>query len=376
MIRILHLRDAESFGGPEKTIQESVRLGGGEEFSYEVALFVSHDRIDAFAGYRDLCELTELDPARVAFPSQVERVRRIVRERGVSILHTHDLKTRVLARCVGLGVHVSTAHGHIQTGWKSRLRNSFDRWMMHSADRLLAVSEAMSQDFALQGIESAVVRNCIVLDRYPYGYRSSEFRSHLGWTCGERVLGCVGRLSAEKGQAGVIRAVARLRESWADLRVVFVGDGPDRSKLEGECRRAGLTGVIRFVGHHPNMLEVYGGLDALILNSRSEGLPNVVLEALALGVPVIATSVGGTPEVIRDGVDGILYEQGDEEALIRAVGDVFGDRDGTQARGVSGRARVEAEFPMQRLVDATHTIYRRALAEAVACGRVRPAVGV
>jgi glycosyltransferase involved in cell wall biosynthesis len=307
----------------------------------------------------DHCEIIELDPARLAFRSQIRRVRDLVQSREIDILHSHDFKTRVLASRLDLGAHISTAHGHIQTGWKSRVRNTLDRHALRSVDHLLVVSEAMRRKLSQWGVTSTVVRNSIALDHYPYGYSSQALRTDLGWSSATWILGCVGRLSSEKGQSGVVRAFKDLRQTQPHARLVFAGDGPDHDKLETMCERAGLADAVRFLGHRADMLEVYGGLDALVLNSRSEGMPNVVLEALALGVPVAATAVGGTPELIRHNVDGLLYEDGDEAALRRALETILCNKVAARDRARSGRARVETEFAMQHLVTTTHDIYRR-----------------
>jgi glycosyltransferase involved in cell wall biosynthesis len=181
--------------------------------------------------------------------------------------------------------------------------------------------------------------------------QKSELRHRLGLDERTRVLLSVGRLSREKGHADLIRAFPRIRELVGDspLRLVLVGEGPERSRIEELCRVLNLTDLVILAGQQDDINPYYGIADVFLLPSHSEGCPNVLLEAMAAGVPVVASAVGGIPEVATNGRDAILVKKHDVAGFASATAELLKNRElrdhlVSYARGIVLRKSPEDYF--------------------------------
>jgi glycosyltransferase involved in cell wall biosynthesis len=262
---------------------------------------------------------------------------------------------------------VTTVHGYIAVTGKSQLYRQIDLQLLRAMDRVIVVSESMRRDLGERGVANGrlqVVRNGIAIDNYPFARRSRTLRAESGFDDDALVIGHVGRLSPEKGQARLLRVLPRVREKVPRARLVIVGDGPEMESLRTLARTLGVEEVTRFCGYRSDVPEVFANLDLLVLSSDTEGLPNVVLEAMATGVPVVATAVGGTPEVVEHGVTGLLVPAGDEAALAAAIVEAFARPGAAADRARRARAFVESQCSMEALIRATHELYRTLVAEA------------
>jgi glycosyltransferase involved in cell wall biosynthesis len=160
-----------------------------------------------------------------------------------------------------------------------------------------------------------------------------------------------------------LRAAARVREVTPQARFALVGDGEERRLLEEQCARLGMAEVVTFHGWRRDMQSVYGDLDVVVNTSRNEGTPVALIEALAAGRPVVATRVGGTPDLLRGGELGRLVPAGDDEAVARAILEVLGDLEGAKARAEAGRDHVLRGHAAERLIADVDALYRELLAE-------------
>jgi len=145
---------------------------------------------------------------------------------------------------------------------------------------------------------------------------------------------------------------------------VFAGDGPLRADLEACARRAGLGDRLRLLGFRSDLARIYAALDVVVLPSHSEGMPLAALEAMAAARPVVASQVGGLPEVVVDGETGLLFPPGNRRALVEALGALLADPGRRRRLGLSGRRRYEERFTLARMADAYAAIYRAALGGA------------
>src|SRR5262249_9818316 len=150
-------------------------------------------------------------------------------------------------------------------------------------------------------------------------------RARLGLEPNRFVVGAVGRLSAEKGFDLLIRAVGRLLKGGADVQLIIVGDGEERPRLEALITELGLVDRVLMLGYRPDVSELYQAMDVYALSSLSEGLPNVLLEAMALEVPIVATRIAGVPRLVRDEVTGLLVEPGSVDALTHGLDRLLAD---------------------------------------------------
>ncbi len=317
----------------------------------------------------------EISPVRDAI--SVLRLARLIRERRPQILHTHTAKAGTVGRLAALlagdarpQIVVHTFHGHVLHGYfgpvKSTAFRLLEQLLARVTTRLVAVSPQVRDDLVALGVAPAekfsVVRLGIELgERVRTQVEGGEARARLGISPERFVVGWVGRMTGVKRTDDVLESVARLRERGVDAVLLLVGDGPDRDHVE---RRASELGIIRhcyFLGYQEDVSDWYQAFDAMILPSANEGTPVVVIEALAAGCPVVATSVGGVPDVVREGVDGFLVPAGDVEQLAERLARLAGDPALRETMGEAGRESVTERYAVERLVGDIDELYRSLL---------------
>lgn len=208
------------------------------------------------------------------------------------------------------------------------------RWAALRAAASIAVSEALASSMSLLGIPRRrihVMRNGVDMDRFA-PVPAADARKRLGLSS-EPILLSVGNLVENKGHHIVIAALAQVRLAYPEARLVIVGEGPEYGRLEAEIERLGLQGCVWLAGAQPNegMAIWYSAADVCLLASSREGWPNVLLESLACGTPVVATRVGGVPEIVRDSIAGLVIDHRTPDALARAVRSVLGSRSDRQS---------------------------------------------
>ena len=321
----------------------------------------------------------EISPLRDAVA--VLRLARIIRQERPHILHTHTAKAGAIGRLAALlagparpPIVVHTFHGHVLRGYFGPLRSLFfrllERWLAARTTALVAVSPQVRDDLVALSVAPrerfVVVRLGIELAERVAPDRNgrAESRRYLGIPVDRFTVGWIGRMTAVKRTDDVLVAFKRLREDGVDALLCMVGDGPDREDLE---RRAHELGVIRdtiFLGYQEDVAPFYSAFDALVLPSSNEGTPVSAIEALAAGRPVVATRVGGVPDVVRDGQDGFLVETGDTDALAERLTRLARDPELRERMGSEGRTRVLPRYAVERLVDDVDRLYRSLLSEA------------
>ena len=306
------------------------------------------------------------------------RIAKLIRRERPQILHTHTAKDGTVGRVAALlagsrrpPIVVHTFHGHVLRGYFGPLRSLLfrllERWLAARTTALVAVSPQVRDDLVALGVAPSerfvVIRLGIELDERvaPTQDGRLESRRYLGITGDRFAVGWIGRMTGVKRTDDVLVAFKRLRDGGVDACLCMVGDGPDRELLE---RRAHELGVMRdtlFVGYQEDVAPFYAAFDTLVLPSGNEGTPVSAIEALAAGRPVVATRVGGVPDVIREGEDGFLVDAGDTEQLAERLARLAGDPALRRRMGEEGRARVLPRYAVDRLVDDVDRLYRSLL---------------
>jgi glycosyltransferase involved in cell wall biosynthesis len=229
------------------------------------------------------------------------------------------------------------------------------------AARFFCVSEDIADEVKLYGTiasdKTRVVFNGVDTDRFRFRQGSAAIRKSLGIISGEPVIGTVGRLNEVKRQDVLIRSFARVRVRFPEARLLLVGDGPRRADLEALVESLDLTEVTSFTGYQARPDRFLHAMDLFALTSRAEGLPLVILEAWAAGLPVISTRVGGIPQLIDDGRTGILIEPGDEDALTDSLCRLLADRTLASKLAEAGQARAANDFDTRRMAEDYHRNY-------------------
>lgn len=308
-------------------------------------------------------------------------VARLIRRVRPQILHTHTAKAGAVGRIAAMlagearpPIVIHTFHGHVLRGYFDPLRTLgfrlLERWLARSTTKLIAVSPQVRDDLVALGVAPVekfeVIRLGIELERrVETGPDArSETRRLLGVPDDAFVVGWIGRMTGVKNTDAVLDAFRRLQDDGVDAYLCLVGDGPDRDKLE---RRAHELGVVRrclFLGYQEEVAPYYAAFDTMILPSVNEGTPVSAMESLAAGRPVVATRVGGIPDVVEDGQDGYLAEPGETRQLADQLARLARDPDLRERMGEHGRARVVDRYAVARLLDDVDRLYRSLLAGA------------
>lgn len=254
-------------------------------------------------------------------------IRRLVARIRPGVLESHGYKTALFALLVGRLTDtpwVAFYHGRTSTDRRVRVYHALERWAMSHADAICTVAEGVELHFRAADRGRVVVIPNGVIDLEAASSDRWEVRRRLGFSGEARVVGFVGRLSHEKGPDLFLETVARLRNRIPHLRALAVGDGPDRQEVESRISRLGLTGTVVLAGHVDSMAEMYSAMDLLLISSRSEVFPNVLLEAVDAGLPVAAMPVGGLVTVGHGLPTVVLSDAPSAEGLARAAEEALG----------------------------------------------------
>lgn len=368
-MRILHAIARLNVGGAALQVLE---LAGGQRRRGHDVL-VLHGRIpegeksmlylaeDLGVPTRYVPELQrELSPRRDL--AAIRAIRGVIRSERPEVLHTHAAKAgatgRLAALLSGAGrppVRVHTFHGHVLSGYfGSRQERAFtlvERWLARTTSGLVAVSPEVRDDLVALGVAPT--------DRFEVIRYGFEFPEPAGDAerLGSFVVGYAGRLTTIKRPLDLVRALRGAVERGADATLVVVGDGEDRQAAEQLAAELGVAERCRFVGYQQDMAKWYAGFDVFCLASANEGTPVAAIEALAAGVPVVATRVGGTPAVVDDGETGFLVEPGDVDALAERLARLAGDGELRAGMGRLGAERMRHRYGVERMVDETLGLY-------------------
>jgi len=285
------------------------------------------------------------------------RLYRHIRRLRPTILHAHlfhaNLPARVLGRLAGVPIVICTEHTMaMEPPWRYRL----NRWTVGLADRVVAIS-ANVRDFCRTRIglpeeKLVLIPNGVELPELPLP-APWEARAALGLPPDGLVIGAISRLDPVKGIDVLLEALPQVEEA----ALVVIGDGPQRAALEALAARLGVSHRVSWAGFQQDAVRLLPACDLFVQPSLYEGLPTTVMEAMAAGLPVVATAVGGTPEVVADGVTGLLVPPCDPAALARAITALLRDPEQRRTMGQAGRERVAQHFSAVRMIERTERLY-------------------
>jgi glycosyltransferase involved in cell wall biosynthesis len=300
----------------------------------------------------------------------------LMRKERPHIVHTHTAKAgflgRLAARIAGVPVVVHTFHGHVLHGYYGPVKNAMLRRVEQSlacfTDRVVTVSEQVKNDLIRYRIawpeKIKVVPLGFDLDPFLTAHtRRGEFRREMGLTGEIKLVGIVGRIFPIKNHALFLQSAAQVSAQNPAARFILVGDGVLRSALEQQAQKLGIADRVLFTGWRQDLPRIYADLDVLVVSSNNEGTPVSAIEAMASGCPVVATRVGGLPDLIEDQMTGRLVPPRAPEALTNAVVDLLHDSQRARELGENGRYLVQHRFTVQRLLSDMDELYTQLLAE-------------
>ena len=391
---VLHTRVVSgSGGGPDKTILNSPRYLEASGYPMLCA-YMRHPDDEEFARLEaaarrwgaPLVGVDDFGPLDWRLP---RRFAELLAEHRPAIWHAHDYKSNLLglrlARLARLARMartprtprtprqgtgpamrlVTTVHGWgVQGGIKTPLYYAFDRLLVRRYEEVICVSEDLRQRCLRHGVPPErcwLVPNAIDTEEFRRRGPAAQAASRAGVPARRLVVGAVGRLSPEKAFDDLVRAVTGLVAAGHDLELWIVGDGPQRQALTDLIDQLGMTERVKLLGYRGDTLELYQAMDVFVLSSRREGLPNVVLEAMALELPVVATRIAGVPTLIRDGENGLLVEPGAPPALTGAIGRLLASPARRRELGTAARRTIEERHSMTARMESVRRIYDVAL---------------
>jgi glycosyltransferase involved in cell wall biosynthesis len=311
----------------------------------------------------------------------VVRLAGLIRRLRPQIVHTHTAKAGAVGRLAAVlagdarpPIVVHTFHGHVLRGYFDPVRSFgfrlLERQLAGLSTALVAVSPEVRDELVRLGVAPAdkfsVVRVGIELEDRVAGEANGRVQTRrlMGIPPERFTVGWIGRMTAVKRTDDVLLAFRALRERGVEATLCMVGDGPDRGEVERRAHDLGIMRDTLFLGYQEDVAPFYAAFDAMVLASGNEGTPVSAIEALAAGRPVVATRVGGVPDVVRDGEDGFLVETGAVDDIAEALGRLAADPSLRRRLGEAGRARVLPRYSVDRLIDDVDRLYRSLLASA------------
>ena len=374
---VLHARVVtDTGGGPDKTILLSAPFFAGTPY-WMAAAYLYPPADPGFDSVRrraaDIgCPLIGVPDRGPLDPSVFRTMLNLVRGYKVRIWHAHDYKSNML----GLTLRpfwnmrlVTTVHGWVKRTARTPLYYAIDRWCLQYYHHVICVSDDLIEQVRGLGVSNnrlSLIHNAIDEQQFHRHLpaRQAPMRRQHEVPEGRLVIGAVGRLSGEKGFGQLIRATHQLINKGLDVELWIAGEGNGpggRDDLQKLIDYLGLAGRVKLLGFVQDTIELYEAMDLFVLSSLREGLPNVVLEAMAMGVAVVSTRVAGIPELIEDGKNGILCPQGDVNELAATMRRPLADETLRSQLATAGRRIIESQYGFARRMSKVRGVYDRVL---------------
>ena len=374
-LRVLALVEAATVTGPAKNLIrfcEMLQADPAAGLSISIAAFHRRSATGPESNaFLDAVRAAGIDldviPERRRFDSSVlPALRDIIDRRHPDIIQTHAPKSHFLVRWLGLQRGLSWIafhHGDTAEDLKMRLYTQLDRWSMRAAHRSVTVCEPFADLLVARGVRRdrlQIVPNAMAAAPLVAKEEVSALRDRLALAPDARVILSVGRLSSEKGHADLLAAMRLLLRDQPQLaiKLILVGDGIERPSLERAAAAADLAPSVMFAGQCSNVWLYYSLADVFVLPSHSEGSPNVLLEAMAAGVPIVATKVGGVPETVEDSRSALLVPPSEPAAMASALARILNDPALAARLAANASERLEARFSPHSRYQALLEVYR------------------
>ena len=297
---------------------------------------------------------------------------RLFKREKPAIVHTHTSKAgflgRIAALLTGIPIRIHSMHGTIFQGlfspWKSYLFIFLERFLGKKTHVLFTDTASVRNELINLGIGSPETVKVMMIGTELEGFRDltsfqGRLKQHLNLPSDSHIIGCVARLVPIKGVQYLLKAIPKIGIS--DLHIVIAGDGELRKTLVEVARDLNILPQVHFLGFWKDLKEVYADIELLVVPSLYEGCPIAILEGMASGKPVIASKVGGIPDIIRQGENGILVPPKDSEELARAIHKILTNPSEGKRLGTNAQKEAFERFPIVRSVQETERIYTQLL---------------
>jgi glycosyltransferase involved in cell wall biosynthesis len=292
----------------------------------------------------------------------VRQIEEYIREDAIDVVHAHGYKADLYGFLAAWRANkpvVATCHNWVGGTAALGIYNHLDRLALKRFDALAAVSDEVAQRLIDSGVSAEKIKtiaNGIDVATFEHGQPLPALSA-----IGGKVIGMVARLDLQKGFEYLLRAVRELCNAFCELKVVIVGEGPDRAAIEGMVQEFGLQSNVILAGQKTDMPAVYAAMDIFVLPSLNEGLPMTILEAMAASKPVVATRVGAIPKVINHGENGLLVDPKDTDGLRDAIASLLSDPDRCQRMGEKAHEWVSRNYTSEAMALKYRQLYDEVL---------------
>lgn len=365
-IKILHLIATNFVGGPEKQILNHVASIDTSSFEVQIGSFSegrpSNPLLEE-AKKRNL-PVFQIESKSSFDPRQVFQLRKHLRSHRVQLLCTHGYKSNFIgfwATRTYRIPQIAFLRGWTKEDWKVRIYDRLDRFWIRFADLIVCVSEAKKKELLALRVPTQkieVVYNAFGLKNLP-SQRDHNIRQKLNIPESSKIIASFGRLSPEKGHKFLILAAASLVQKKVNVSVLIFGEGKEKRNLQRLIDSLKMGHRVYLAGFVTNPLDYMNQVDLVVNPSLTEGLPNVLLEALALKKPVVATAVGGTPEIIEDNQTGLLVPARDPLALADRISYALENTGPTRSMAEQGFSLLQSKFSLEAQTEQLQILYRR-----------------
>ncbi len=384
VLRAVLLTDADVFAGTERHMLDLAR--GLREAGALVTLACPAPSPLAERAQADSFAVLPIPKQGLIDRNAVRILRCLLQEGGVDIIHAHNGRTALIAalavtlsgrgQCL-MTQHFLEPHHATLSGPKSWLSRAAHWWVVGRMQRILAISQSVRQGMLARGeapdAKIVVVPNGITP---PLADGQADVRAKLGIDTDVPLVTCVARLEHEKDIASLVQAMAEVTREMPRACCIIAGSGAERDALRAQIARLGLEQSVRLLGFRPDAPDVIAAADLFVLPSLAEPFGLVILEAMALGKAVVATSAGGPLEIVVPGQTGLLAPPAAPHELAQAILRLLRDPDGRAAMGRQGQARYAAHFTAARMAQQTLAVYRQAAGQSETSSPAPPAAAV
>lgn len=369
-MRVLHMISSEGCYGAENMLLNLIKGLAAAGCDSTLGVFGNTHRLHTEIAVRarqegiDTCVLN--CGGKVDFGA-LGLIREIAAAKRADVVHTHGYKSDIysLLAMKGRLPLVATCHNWTAATRAVRAYEALDRRLLPFFDRVVAVSSPVAERLRAAGVREST------LELIANGIDRENFRTTPKRTAEHLTVGLVGRMVPEKGVQQFLEAARESLAHFPQTRFVLAGDGPAMSAMQAMAQDLGIAPHTNFLGQVSDMAAVYSTLDVLVLPSLNEGLPMCILEAMAAGVPVIATRVGDIPQLVEHERTGLLVNPGDVSELSACVRRLLGDHDLRIRLAESGRRRVEANYSAESMGRRYLNLYEQLLGRRLPCGSDR-----
>lgn len=371
-MRVLQLISSRGFFGAENVLVElASSLSSGGDTIFVGAFSNRHTGTDGSSEVLERAKAhglaTELFECSGRIDLKTVRaVRAFVEKNRIDVVHSHGYKSNIYAylACRKRGTRlVTTCHNWINANSKMSLYTRLDKFFLKRFDSVVAVSDAVRDQLLDVGVSPgkvSVIGNGVSQEKFrTVSADKKSVRAVLGLSSRAFVVGTVGRLSAEKGYDVLLEAAREVTGKRDDCFFLLIGDGPQRRELEEKARSLGIDGRIVFAGKRSDIPELLAAMDVFVMSSLTEGQPMALLEAMASGRPVVATTVGDVPKILKQGNAGLLVPPSDSKALAEGLLRVIEDNILAKRLSVNALKTIEEGYSSGRMAAEYRACYKR-----------------